>query len=103
MANVHDPILEPELRLIFGDLDAIAGSDNDLFHLATQVAQSPGPKPSLFQWCGTEDFLYPANIKFRDFIWSLPFNYSYTEGPGDHTWGHWDAQIQNVLNWLPLS
>lgn len=103
MANVHDPVLEPELRLIFGDLDTIAGSDNDLFHLAAQVAQSPGPKPKLFQWCGTEDFLYGFNVKFRDFVQTLPFDYTYSEGPGDHTWSSWDTQIQNVLNWLPLS
>ncbi len=103
IATVRDPALEPELRLIFGDLDTIAGSDNDLFHLAAQVAQSDGPKPSLFQWCGTEDFLYGFNVKFRDFVQPLLFDYTYSEGPGDHTWSHWDAQIQNVLNWLPLS
>lgn len=103
MANVHDPALEPDLRLIFGDLGTIAGSANDLFHLAAQVSQSDGPKPSLFQWCGTEDFLYGFNVKFRDFVQPLPFDYTYSEGPGDHTWGYWDAQIQNVLNWLPLS
>ncbi|GIK57745.1 MAG: esterase family protein [Chloroflexi bacterium] len=102
MANVHDPALEPELRLIFGDLGTIAGSDNDLFHLAAQVAQSDGPKPCLFQWCGTEDFLYGFNVKFRNFVQPLPFDYTYSEGPGDHTWGYWDTQIQNVLNWLPL-
>ncbi len=103
LANLPDPELEAEMRLIFGDLNSIVGSDNDLFHLATQVAQSNGPKPSLFQWCGTEDFLYGFNVQFRDFIRPLPFDYTYTEGPGDHTWGHWDAQIQDVLNWLPLS
>ena len=23
-------------------------------------------------------------------------------GPGDHEWSYWDAQIQDVLDWLPL-
>ena len=40
--------------------------------------------------------------RFRDFVQDLPFDYAYSEGPGDHTWGYWDAQIQNVLDWLPL-
>lgn len=92
----------PELRNIFGDLDKIPGSDNDLFHLATQTAKSNQPKPKLFQWCGTEDFLYPSNLKFRDHLQDLPLDLTYSDGPGDHTWGYWDAQIQNVLDWLPL-
>ena len=91
------------MRTIFGDLNRIAGSDNDLFHLAAQVAQSDQPKPKLFQWCGTEDSLYPSNIKFRDFVQTLPFDLTYTEGAGGHIWQHWDAQIQNVLDWLPLA
>ncbi|HRQ36343.1 MAG TPA: alpha/beta hydrolase family protein [Chloroflexota bacterium] len=103
LARLKEPSWEAEMRTIFGDLDTIPGSENDLFHLAAQVAQSDQPKPKLFQWCGTADFLYLTNIKFRDFVQTLPFDYTYSEGPGDHTWGHWDAQIQNVLNWLSLS
>jgi len=91
-----------ELRTIFGDLDKVGGSENDLFHLAAQVAQSDQPKPKLFQWCGTEDFLYHPNLKFRDFVQKLPLDLTYSDGPGDHTWTHWDAQIQHVLNWLPI-
>jgi S-formylglutathione hydrolase FrmB len=91
-----------EMGNIFGDLNAISGSNNDLFYLAQKAAESGQPKPKLFQWCGTEDSLYPANIKFRNFVSKLPFDFTYSEGPGDHTWGHWDRQIQNVLDWLSL-
>ena len=103
LAHLKDDAWITEMHTIFGDLDTIPGSDNDLFHLATQVTQSDQPKPRLFQWCGTEDFLYPSNIKFRDHLQKLPFDYTYTDSPGDHTWGYWDAQIQNVLDWLPLA
>jgi len=102
LVNLKDAAWITEMRTIFGDLDELPGSDNDLFHLATQVAQSDQPKPKLFQWCGTEDFLYPSNLKFRDHVQNLPFDYTYSDGPGDHAWDHWDAQIQNVLDWLPL-
>ena len=106
IAKLHhpdDPEWTKELRSIFGDLNSLSGSDNDLFHLAAQVAQSAQPKPLMFQWCGTEDDLYHANVKFRDFMQTLPFDFTYSEGPGDHSWGYWDAQIQRVLDWLPLS
>ena len=102
LANLKDPGWEEEMRTVFGDLDAISGSENDLFFLMSQVAESEQIRPKLFQWCGTEDELYGLNLKFRDFVQDLPFDYAYSEGPGDHTWGHWDVQIQNVLEWLPL-
>ena len=92
----------PDIELVYGDPAAIAGSDHDLLHLAEAVAASDGPKPALFQWCGTDDFLYPANLTFRDRALGLGLPLTYTEGPGDHQWKHWDEQIQHVLAWLPL-
>ena len=89
------------MRDIFGDLDKFPGSPHDLFALAQKVSQSK-VKPRLFQYCGTEDFLYTDNIRFRDFIRPLGFDYTYEETPGDHAWGYWDAMIQKVLAWLPL-
>jgi S-formylglutathione hydrolase FrmB len=86
---------------IFGD--QIAGTDNDLFGLASRLAGSEGPKPLLFQCCGTEDFLYESNIRFRDHCRSLGLPLTYEEGPGSHDWSYWDANIQRVLKWLPVS
>ncbi len=90
-----------KMRTIFGDLEKVHGSRHDLFALAEKVAAGP-VKPKLFQYCGTEDFLYAGNVHFRDFIRTLPLDLTYTEGPGDHTWKYWDAAIQQVLEWLPL-
>jgi putative tributyrin esterase len=90
-----------EMRNIFGDLSKIHGSPHDLFTLAGQVAQSP-VKPRLYQCCGTEDFLYADNIRFRDHVKSLPLALTYEEGPGEHNWAYWDMMIQKVLDWLKL-
>jgi len=92
-----------EYRNIFGDLDAIEGSGNDLFHLAEVVAASGGPKPKLFQCCGTEDPLYDQNLRFRDHARQLGLDLTYAEELGSHEWGFWDRWIQRVLDWLPLS
>ncbi len=56
----------------------------------------------LFQCCGTEDFLYEDNIRFRDWARELGLELTYEEEPGDHEWGYWDKKIQRVLEWLPL-
>ncbi len=76
------------------------GGLNDLFAIASRVAEGDGIKPALFQWCGTEDFLYPENIAMRDHLLSLGYDLVYSESPGNHSWACWDTQIQNVLKWL---
>jgi S-formylglutathione hydrolase FrmB len=90
-------------RLIFGDKSRIAGSSSDLFTAAERLAHSDQPKPLLYQYCGTEDFLYEENIKFRNHAQALGLPLTYTEAPGDHQWTYWDEYIQHVLKWLPLS
>jgi S-formylglutathione hydrolase FrmB len=97
-----DPAMQAEMENIYGDLGKLAGSANDAMHLAAQVARSAGPKPHLYQCCGTEDFLYDQNLRFRDHALALGLDLTYEEGPGEHEWGYWDQMIQRVLAWLPL-
>ena len=78
------------------------GSDDDLLHLASRLAESGAPKPKLWQWCGTEDRLLGDSRRFRDHAQGLGFDLTHSEGPGDHSWAHWDAQLQHVLDWLPI-
>jgi S-formylglutathione hydrolase FrmB len=73
-----------------------------LFALADKFAKMKGPKPALYQCCGTEDALYPRNLRFREHARSLGLDLTYEEGPGAHDWGFWDLWIQRVLDWLPL-
>ncbi|MFD1678117.1 alpha/beta hydrolase [Alicyclobacillus fodiniaquatilis] len=93
--------LIPDHRLIFGDRD-IAGTEDDLLYLLKQVDVSDGPKPKLFQCCGTEDFLYEDNQTFKQRCEETSLDFTYQEEPGQHEWGYWDAKIQDVLAWLPL-
>ncbi|PYI55854.1 alpha/beta hydrolase [Paenibacillus flagellatus] len=86
---------------IFGQ-GAPVPADDDLFRLAEKVAASGGPKPKLYQACGTEDFLYEANRAFLGHAQSLGLELEYEEGPGGHDWAYWDAYIRRVLDWLPI-
>ncbi|MCY0875600.1 MAG: alpha/beta hydrolase family protein [Firmicutes bacterium] len=87
--------------LAFGD-EPVAGTDNDLFELLSRCDQGSTEKPMLYQCCGTEDFLYEGNQRFRSAASQSSLDYTYEEGPGTHEWGYWDAKIQDVLAWLPL-
>jgi S-formylglutathione hydrolase FrmB len=91
-----------ELRRVFGPLDRLAGSPHDLFRLASELAASDTPPPGLYLTCGTDDYLYPGNVAFRDHLRALGLPFRYDETPGGHTWDLWDAAIQTVLALLPL-
>jgi len=98
--GLHDEkIWSAEMRNAFGDAGKVGGSRHDLFALAKKAARTP-VKPRLYQCCGTEDFLYADNVRFRDAVRKLPFDHTYEEGPGEHEWGYWDRMIQRVLKWM---
>jgi putative tributyrin esterase len=104
LAKQRDPV---EFSHIFGDLERFAGSSNDLFQLATEMGRKTtqgeaGKSLKLYQCCGTEDFLYNANVKFRDHCLALKHDLTYEEEQGTHEWGYWDRKIQTVLSWLPI-
>ena len=78
----------------------LKGTSNDLLHAATKLVRSRRPRPRLFQWCGTEDFLYADNLRFRDHARRIKLPVDYSESPGGHSWDMWDQQIRNVLTWM---
>lgn len=90
-----------EFYNIFGDLEDFCGGPNDLYSLAKECAHSV-LKPKIFLACGTEDFLYEDNLCFKAHLESLPFDFTYKEGPGAHNWNYWDKEIQSIINWLSL-
>jgi S-formylglutathione hydrolase FrmB len=91
-----------DAQLIFKSRESIKGTDSDLIAAADRLAKSNQPKPLLYQVCGTEDFLYEDNVKFRVCVEPLNLSLTYNEAPGEHSWAFWDEHIQHVLRWLPL-
>ncbi len=89
-----------EMERIFGAAGDVAGSDNDLFALASKTAGGENA-PRILQICGTEDFLYQDNLKFRSHMTGLNYpEYRYEEAPGCHSWEFWDLHIQRGLRFL---
>jgi len=95
-----DEVAREDIPLVFGDEASIRGTQHDLLAVAERAVADATPLPRLYQWCGTEDFLYRDNIHFRDHARTLGIDLTYEEGPGSHEWGHWDTQIQRVLTWM---
>ena len=95
-----DPRWRHELESIFGDEASLRAGDGNLEALAEQL--SPQDAPRLFAACGDRDFLFDANQAFiARFGQKFAIRYTVESG-ADHTWDFWDAQIREVLAWLPL-
>lgn len=97
----HDAEQERFFADIFGELDLLPGSDDDLCAVSDRLIASGQTPPKMYMACGVDDFLYENNQGFlRRF--GKPFAITYEEGPGAHTWTFWDTYIQRALDWLPL-
>lgn len=95
-----DPLhLGDELARIFGPVESIGGSENDLYSLLQ--ASSPKQTPSLYISCGKRDFLIDATRRFKQTLEkkSIPVSYSEIDKAG-HNWELWDSEIQNALRFF---
>ena len=85
------------------DYKALEGTVNDPLYAARRILDEGRPCPRIFHSIGTEDFLLDSARATRDFFTALPgnpFDYTYEEHPGAHTWEYWDEHIQDFLKYL---
>lgn len=87
---------------IYGNLNKLPGSFNDLFAAAEDAARGKNPPVHFYMWCGTEDSLFAQNVRLKEHMLSLGLPLTWEESPGNHSWKCWDDKIQTVINWLPL-
>jgi putative tributyrin esterase len=71
--------------------------ENDLFAL---LAAAPSVPP-LYIGCGTSDGLLDANERFIAAATGAGVDLTTDLRAGEHEWSLWDAQIADVIAWLP--
>ena len=94
--------LYQELKCIFGNLNKVKNTNNDLFYLLKTLKKEKKQIPKLYQCCGTKDFLYQDNLKFKNFCSKNEISLTYEEESAAHEWNYWDKKILDVIRWLPL-
>lgn len=90
---------EPFLK-IFGPVGSDTRKANDLFEITK--ALTPGRIASLPYFyfdCGTEDAAqhFNPNRELSELFLEKKIPHEYRELPGNHSWGYWDQQVQEVL------
>ena len=87
------------------DMDSLKGTVEDTLGSARRILDEGLPRPRIFHSEGSEDFTIESAHQTRDFFQSLPgnpFDYTYEEHPGAHTWEYWDEHIQDFLRYIKL-
>ena len=98
LPSLSDPLADAAYwEDVFGPVDAIPGSENDLFAAARACTEN---RPEIWMWCGTEDFLYDMNLRMREHLLNLGYSLDYSESSGDHQWFYWDRELPRLMDWL---
>ena len=87
---------------LFDDLDAALKTDINPRVAFTDLLKDKRPIPKFYLSCGTEDGLYDANVRFREFLKENGADVTWDEEKHGHDWDFWDSQIKKVIDWLPL-
>lgn len=90
-----------EFELIFGNLQKVKNSKNDIFYLLKSLANDDQEIPRLYQCCGTDDFLYEDNLRFKNLCEKEGISLNYEEEKAEHEWDYWDRKIKDIIYWLP--
>lgn len=87
---------------VFGPLESIKGSKNDLNYLLDSLAENNKLNniPKIYSCCGTDDFLYKNNLEMESKMKELEVDCKFYYSEGEHNWAYWDREIQNVLKWF---
>ncbi len=82
-------------------METLKDSPSDLYKLIRDLEEAETERPVLRQICGTEDYLYPDNLRFRTFMETRDgWDYAYSEDKGAHWWDFWDKMLPEVLKFF---
>lgn len=94
------PQLWQESVKLFGPLGSDTRKANDLFEIINKLsAPRISSLPYFYFDCGTEDspLIFPYNRELAVLMFEKKIPHEYRELPGDHSWGYWDSQVQEIL------
>lgn len=85
----------------FGAPEEVVGGADDLYALARR-RKDIGTLPEIYMCCGTRDeHEAESNPRFRDYLRSLGYNVTWSQGEYGHEWRFWNIEVEKLLKWLP--
>lgn len=96
--NPNPMLNDRVLQGVFGT-ELKADAADDLFTLIRQVAQRPD-RPKYLQTCGTQDFLYEDNQKWKAHLEKLNYGHTFLEWKDGHTYPFWDRSVEFAMRFF---
>lgn len=90
----------PDFEAIFGKMEQIRGTENDLYHLLEGVCREECPDIQLY--CGTEDFLLEDNQRFYQRMADKKLPCSLEVFEGGHEWEFWGKALKKAFEVFPF-
>ena len=82
-----------------GGMESYLRSPANTWDKLLESAKSGVDLPELYFCCGTNDFLYPAYLRFKEFAEENQIPAVFEEEPGyRHEWRFWDLYIQKIID-----
>jgi putative tributyrin esterase len=94
------PELWRESLKLFGPVGSDTRKTNDVFEIIKNLTPARAASLPYFYFdCGTEDspLIFPSNRELAALLFEKKIPHEYRELPGDHSWGYWDNQVQEIL------
>ena len=94
------PELWRESLRLFGPVGSDTRKTNDVFEILKNLTPARiSSLPYFYFDCGTEDssLIFPSNRELATVMFEKKIPHEYRELPGDHSWGYWDNQVQEIL------
>jgi S-formylglutathione hydrolase FrmB len=94
------PELWRESLKLFGPVGSDTRKTNDVFEIIKHLSAGRAASLPYFYFdCGTEDssLIFPSNRELATLMFEKKIPHEYRELPGDHSWGYWDNQVQEIL------
>jgi S-formylglutathione hydrolase FrmB len=93
---------DPANAALLLDLYAALGEDlpynpaNDVSELAKRASRA-AHRPAIYSACGRSDALYAENLRFRDDMKKLKFDFTFEEWDGGHDWEFFNKALRRAL------
>lgn len=87
-------------KMCFGEPGEVLKSPNNPEELYLRNVAEGKRIPPIYFAVGTEDWLYPNNKEFYDFLVAQNADLTYFEGPGDHNFTFWNQEFEKALKWM---
>lgn len=86
--------------LMFGELDKIAESEANPKYLIKKIKENASIVPDIFLACGTEDFLFQANVEMSNYLKEQNITHTFVKDSGVHDFNFWNKMLEPGICWL---